>query len=118
MPSTERMLPASFTPDQQESLFAEIIRIYDLADNVMEAVAKEGVTNRAVQLELAKPFITQVTNSVNILTALYTEVVRSNRPITSELQDTMETAFRIFFEALNELIASMKEKLLPNTGNL
>ncbi len=106
-------LPASFTPQQREELFGEIVRLYDLVDEVMGAVSLEGITNRKTQLELATPFVTQVTNSANILSAFYTDVVQNNHPITAELRDTLETAFRNIFIALKEFIDGMEEKLLP-----
>jgi hypothetical protein len=111
--TAEYTLPASFTPQKREELFEEIVELYDLADEIMEAVADERVTNRAVQLELAKPFVTQIVNSANILSAFYTEVVRNNRPITPELQDTFESAFRNIFYAFRDFLDGAEEKLLP-----
>lgn len=111
--AVEKSLPASFTVDQRQWLFDEIVRVYDFADEVLGAVALDGLTNRDVQLELATPFITQLTSSANILAAYYTEVAQGNRPITPDLQDTIEKAFRNFFEAMRDLLEGMEEKLMP-----
>jgi len=117
-PTAEYPLPASFTPQKREELFDEIVRLYDLADEVMSSVALESVENREVQLELAKPFVTQVLNSANILSAFYTEVVRKGRPITPDLQDTFETAFRNIFYAFRDFLDGAEEKLLDGKKSI
>jgi hypothetical protein len=109
----EYQLPASFSPQKREELFEQIVELYDLADGIMEAVAQDGVKNRSVQLDLAKPFVTQIVNSANVLSAFYTEVVRNGRAITPELQDTFETAFRNIFYAFRDFLDGAEEKLLP-----
>jgi len=106
------VLPASFTPRKQEELFDQIVELYDLADNVLASVAAEDATHQREQLELVQPFVTQVSNSTNILSAFYTEVVRNHRPITPELQDTMEIAFRNIFFAYRDFLEGIKHKFL------
>lgn len=114
--ATEHTLPASFTPKQQEELFDEIVQLYDLADDVLASVVAEDATHRTEQMELITPFITQVTNSANILSAFYTEVVRNGRPITQDLQDTFEKAFQNVFYAYRDLLEGVKIKFLPQEG--
>jgi hypothetical protein len=111
----EHKLPP-LTPERQEFLFQEILRVYDHADSVMEALTVDGLPNRGFLLSLTKPFITQTTNAVNIISALYTQVVRNGQPITPDLQDTMEGAFRIFYESLEELICGLEDKFLAQEG--
>lgn len=105
--------PASFTPEKRQELFEEIVRLYDLADNALALVQRDKVPNRDVQLELLTPFVTQVINSANILSAFYNEVVNKNLPITPDLQDTFESAFRNIFYAYKEFIDGAEAKLLP-----
>jgi hypothetical protein len=113
---TEPMtLPESFTPEQREELFQEIVLIYDHLDNVLSCVELNGLKNRKIQNELVTPFITQAKNAANILTAFYTDVAKKNLPITPDLQDTFEGAFRIFYSALDDIITGMEEKLTPET---
>jgi Tfp pilus assembly PilM family ATPase len=108
----EYALPESFTPQEQQELFDEIVRLYDLADDVLASVAQQGTVSRDVQMELVKPVITQVTNSANILSAFYTEVVRNKRPITRELQDTFETALKNIFLTVKEFADNAEKKFL------
>jgi hypothetical protein len=117
-PTAECGLPATLTPQKRDELFGEIVRIYDLADNVMAVVAKGDNKQRGVQLELATPFITQTCNSANVLAGFYIEVAGQGRPITADLQDTIEDAFRNFFEALDDLIVGMEERFLPSGENI
>lgn len=108
---TPHSFPASFTPEKQKELFEEIVRLYDLADGALAVIQKNDVPNRKTQLELATPFITQVINSANILTTYYNEVVNKEMPLTSVLKDTLESAFKNVFYALNEFANHAEEKL-------
>ncbi len=112
-PQAVYSLPASFTPEKQEELFGEIVRLYDLADNVLAAISRDGIPNRSIQLELATPFITQITNSANIISGFYNEVVNKKAEITLELRDTIESAVRNIFVALKELADQAEDRLLP-----
>lgn len=109
--------PESFTPEKQRELYQEIIRLYELADNVLAAVQREGITNRELQLELVTPFVTQLMGSANIISAFYVEVVRKGTPVTPEIKDTVKSAFQNFFIALREIVWAMEDKLVPQDGN-
>jgi hypothetical protein len=112
MEATNKPLPDSFTPEQREMLFQEIVRLYNYADEMAEIIKKKNISNPEIQLELATPFITQVVNSANILSVFYTEVVHKNHPITPELQDTLEGAFRTIFYAFRDFLDGTEEKIL------
>ncbi len=112
MTNTALALPEDFTMEKAEELYREIMHIYDLADNVRMAIAHEGVTNRDIQLEIGEPFVKKVINSANILTTFYVETVTNKRPITPELQETFEAAFRNIFNSLHELAVNMENKIL------
>lgn len=117
MQAVTHTFPESFTPEKQRELYQEIIRLYELADNVLAAVQKEGLTNRQTQLELVTPFITQLINSANIISAFYVEVVRKGAPVTTEIKDTVKSAFQNFFISLREIVWAMEDKLVPQDGN-
>ena len=111
-------LPESFTQEQREELFQEIVQLYDLADDMMAAVELPENNYRGASQELATPFVTQVTNSANILSAFYTEVVHKGRPITAELQDTFEKAFQNVFYAYRDFLDTIEERFLTKEGNV
>lgn len=114
--SEPHLLPASFTREKQEEMYGEIVRLYDLADEALAVVQKDDVANRELLLTLLVPFITQVTNSANILTSFYNEVVNKGYPVTPELQDVMESAFRNIFFSLREFIEGAEQSLLNGEG--
>ncbi len=106
-----KITPDLAIPAQHEEVFQEILRLYDLTDDVLAAIAREGISNRKVQSEIATPFVTQVSNSANILSTFYTEVVQRGKAVTPELQDTFESAFRNIFVSLQELAERADSKL-------
>ncbi len=107
----EYPLPGSFTPPVQEEIFEEILRMYALGDEIMAAVAKEGIMERAVQMEIARPFCAQLCRSATILSAFYIDVVRCGRPVTPEVQDIFEKAFQSVFYAIRDFLDGAEEKL-------
>jgi hypothetical protein len=113
-----RILPASFTAEKKEELFGEIVLAYDLIDKILAAIQREANPARRAELELTTPFITQATNSVNILSGFYTEIVRKNHPVTAEIKDAMDSAFRNFYLALKELIDGMCGEFMPEEGRV
>ena len=107
------VFPSGFTREKQADLYGEIVRLYDLVDGLLSALQKDNVRKRDLQLELATPFVTQVTNSANILSAFYNEIVNKNMAVTPELRDTLERAVSNIFVALKELVDHTEEALLP-----
>lgn len=105
-------LPQGLTPKRREELYGEILRLYDLADAALAVVEREGTANRDIQMELLTPFITQVVNSANTLSAVYNEVVNRNLPITADLQEVFESAFRNIFYACKGYVDNVEEKLV------
>ncbi len=101
-----------FTQEQKEQFFQEIIRLYDLADNVINAVGQQGIVNRMQQLELATPFVNRVNASTDVIAKIYAEVVKEGKSITLEGQERMEEALRNIFTALQEFIEGVEEKLI------
>ncbi|MEI7668794.1 MAG: hypothetical protein WCJ33_01770 [Pseudomonadota bacterium] len=101
------------THEQAEALYREITHIYNLADNVMVAIADERVTNRSEQLEITEPFINKVINSADIISELYIKVVCKKLPITPEIQEKFETAFSNIFHAYKGFLDAVEDRLLP-----
>lgn len=113
IPHTPHTFPASFTPEKQQEVFEEIVLIYDLTDNILSAIQRESNPHRDEELLLATPFITQATNCANVITAFYTEITKKERPVTPEIKDALECAFRNYYIALRELIDNMYNKFMP-----
>ena len=106
----------SLTREQQEELFGEILYVYDLVDDVAAVLEREDVKNRTALVALTTPLITQIINSNNIIATFYSEVVHKKRPITPDLQDTFERAFRNVFITLKEFLDELDEKMVPQGG--
>jgi hypothetical protein len=59
------------------------------------------------------PYLMQMRCSTDIIATFYNEVAFNGCPITRELQDTCETAFRSVFFALDQWLDSMEAAFLP-----
>lgn len=114
--STALSIPVSFTPEKKQELFEEIVRLYDLVDDALAVTQHPDVVNRDIQVELLTPFVTQVTNSTNILSAFYNEVVNKGLPITEQVQETYESAFRNIFYAYKDFIDGAEMKFQVKAG--
>jgi len=112
-PPQDLRLPASFTPEARARLLRDIQLMYDLADEVMVSASLDGITNGVAQLDVAIPFVTQVRNSARIVEAFFRDVAYNGRPITPDIQDTVETAIRSVFYAMQDLLDGFEERVLP-----
>jgi hypothetical protein len=96
---------AMVTASQQKAAFyQEILKLYDLADDVVNAIGHEGVQNRSEQLELVVPFLTIANRSIDTLAAVYGGAIRENRVPTPEEQAALEGAYRNFFLSLRTVV--------------
>lgn len=93
-------------------MFRNILMLYRLADEVIEATQLAHITNRDEQVALAIPYVTQIKYSTDIMYALYKEVVFNGRAITREMQDTFEKANRNVFEAFEDLLDGAEATLI------
>jgi len=111
-------LPEDLTPEKAEELFVYITQIYELLDAVIISISHENLRNADLQYEITTPFIKKVTESTNILSKVYTEVIRKGRPLTSEVQAVFEQSFRNIFFAIKELTDLIEEKLLAEKSSV
>ena len=68
-------LPDTFTAEKREQLFQGILLLYDLLESVKESVTADDVVDREKLLEITTPFLTQARFTIDVITALYNEVV-------------------------------------------
>ena len=88
-------LPEDFTLEQRQNLYQGLALLHDLADEVMAAVNTfQGGPVRKKQHQIASRYATQLHCSADVILAFYNEVAFQGRPITSELQEIFEGAFR------------------------
>jgi len=95
--------PLKLSAEQQEEFFGEILHLYDLADNVVNAVGLEGITNRKAQMDLVIPFITRVNQSADKIAEVYTKHFKQGG--ASEMDKTdLERAFQEIFIATRDFV--------------
>jgi hypothetical protein len=115
---SEFSLPPHFGLRRQEELFEEIIRLFDMTDEIIATVAQVDVVNRPTQLELASPFFAKVYSSATFMAAFYIDVVRCDRPVTPALQDAFEKASQDIFNEFTVFLEGVEEKLTPDETSL
>lgn len=112
-PSLPYQFPQQFTPERREELFQEILQCYDLTEEILAAIQRPENPYREEELELFTPFITQSVNSFNIVSALYTEIVRKQQPYTPEIRETLEHALKNYYVAQKEMIDRLYSRYMP-----
>jgi hypothetical protein len=105
--------PKPMSMEEKEAFFRHsILTLYDLVDDVVNSMGLEGITNRSAQLEAAAPMIEQANRSIDTIAGIYTEIMKSNEPITDTRRRMMEDAFHDFFAALKTFTDDVETKLL------
>src|SRR5579884_1953653 len=105
-------LPTNITSAKKDIVFREISKLYEMVDAMIDFVAADDAVHRERQLRIANPFFTQVTISAHILRAFYVDVVYHGRPITPDVQDTIEKAIQNVFVAMADFQTSVEDELL------
>jgi hypothetical protein len=95
----------------------DIYVYFEMIEEMTES-AKNGdlSSGNTLLTDIAAPYITQVTNTANILLTLYQEVVDKGLPITRDLQDTIASAIRRVFFAMQDLLDDIEEKVIEGDG--
>jgi uncharacterized protein YjgD (DUF1641 family) len=118
MQAVAHTFPQDFTQEKQREIFREITLIYDLIDNVLATIERTPNSTRTVELEITNPFITQALNSANILSGLYTAIIVKGEPVTAEVKEAIESAFRTFYLALKDVIDGLQMHLAPKESKV
>ena len=111
-PLTSKPNPVGDSMECERQLH-ELQLLYNLIDKTAASVTAVDSVARASQLELITPFLTTARCSVDIVVALYQEVAFHGRPITRDLQDTIEQAYRRLFFAYGDYLNEIKEAFIP-----
>lgn len=98
-----------FNPEEQEQFFGEIMRLYDLTDELVNAVGRDGVKDRAQQLNLVVPIINQVSQSAEVISAAYTKHFKLGQPLSQEEKKELESAYRRIYAAITQFVEAAEE---------
>lgn len=99
-------LPADFTRKKREATLQSIVLLHDRLDEVAASVEEEEESARKEKLrEIVEQLAIQARCSIEIITALFSDVAFHDYPITPDIQDACTKALRTVFEAI-EIYAS------------
>jgi len=101
-----------YAPERRKIFLRGIMLVYDMADEVMATTQQEGITNRATQVELAAPLVTQLRYFAMILSTFYSAVCFDGFPVTAELQETYDSAIDNFHQAYDDFLNGAETKLI------
>lgn len=94
---------------QQEQFYGEIVRIYDLAEGLLDAIEHQDVKNPEDQVRLAEPVVRQVEESVEVLAETYLNFVENGEAANDSQMRKVESAIRKIFVAISEFNDTVKE---------
>ncbi|NDF12779.1 MAG: hypothetical protein EB060_08235 [Proteobacteria bacterium] len=95
------------TDTQADEFYNTILKLYDMAEGVIDVVEQEHTTNKDVQIDLAEPVVEQVGESAIALCESFSNFVKSgNKPSPTDVRN-FEAALRKIFG----VVLQFKEKV-------
>jgi polyhydroxyalkanoate synthesis regulator protein len=85
------------TEAQQEELYGEIMKFYDLAEHVIDVIERDGAANPELEIKLAEPVIEQTQDSAEMLAEAFIAYANNAQEATAEDRKKVETALRKMF---------------------
>lgn len=94
---------------EQEQFYNEIVAFYDLAEDLIDIIEREGAKNPAMQARLALPVIEQTQESAEVLAEAYITFVENGEQASPSEIRKVEGAIRKIFGAVLAFIEAVKE---------
>lgn len=90
------------TNKDQHKTFEAIIKLYDLAENLLETTSHQTVDDPQKHLEAIEPLIEHIEDAADQLVEEYTALVKDGREFTPESKHTLELSLRKIYSAIDE----------------
>src|SRR5262245_28850803 len=95
--------------EDQKAYFTEIVRLYDFAEGIIDALEREGSKDPELEINLAKPVIDRFDICAHELAAAYKKFVDNGEKASpAEVKKVQESIRKVYMEA-NKFIAHLKE---------
>ncbi len=94
---------------QQEQFYNEIVKLYDFAEKIIDAIEDERVKNPEEQVDLAEPVIRQIEESTVVMAENYLEFVKNGGKSTPEIKKQIESAIRRVYMAIGKFNDQLKK---------
>lgn len=94
---------------EQEQFYNEIVTFYDLAEDLIDIIEREGAKNPELQARIAAPVIEQTQESAEVLAEAYIAFVENGEKATKSEVKKVEGAIRKIFSAIVAFIDIVKE---------
>lgn len=101
----------ALTDEKKDSLFSQIEILYDLTDEIANAIGAQGIENRPQQFDIANPLMLQLYGSTEKISTIYANCLKEEREITTSEKQDMENAFQHIFLAIGRF--SESAEVLP-----
>lgn len=88
--------------NKQKSLYDDIVKIYDLTENIIDVIEEEDAEYPELQLQLSEGVITQLGESADVLVESYIDWIEKNQIATIDDVKKVERAIRKAFNAGTE----------------
>jgi len=100
--------------DQQEEFYDEILKFYDLAEDLIDIIEAPNTEEKEIQANLAIPVIEQVQDSADVIAESYLNNVKNNGISSGKDIKKVEVAMRKIFAAVVNFANEVKD--LPKSA--
>jgi superfamily I DNA/RNA helicase len=88
--------------DEQHKAFEAIIKLYDLAENLLETTFDPQVIDPEQHLDAIEPLIDHIAEATDNLVDEYTALVKEGKEFQPESKERLEMSLRTIHAAINE----------------
>ncbi len=104
------------TTDDHADFHDEILRYFDLADDVITAIENQQQVHVELQLTLIEPVVRQVQESADELSEAYLDFVENDEKVNKKITKRVESSVRNIFEAIVQFLEEV-DKIPDELGN-
>jgi len=95
------------SPEQRET-YENIIKLYDYAEAIIEAIEQNPEPFPELRLKLVEPVLDQIEESAEVLAEIYIHYIETGKKPSSRSKIKVEVAIRKIFAAIDSYRESVK----------
>ncbi len=98
--------------NEDKETYKKIDELFDLQEEIMDAIEHEEVVNTEEQLDVAEPFLAKIGESAQKLTEIYVDFIKSGKKATPKASKKVDEAIRNIYIAINNFKKSANKNLV------
>lgn len=97
--------------DEFDIVYGNIVKLYDHAENILNATYHESVTDHEAFLAEIEPIVKQIEDTANAVAADFAFVIESGAEPTNAMKRRVNTALRKMLFTIEEYKTSFKDEV-------